>query len=718
MEPFTDTGGQLGTLRGGAAATGIARERLREEERAGQDMEHAHVSIKGDTLRAPKNYGARTVITSSAVATLLCTAFFVCLRWNMGRSYPEPLCSGPGCEEYARLLEEITNRSVKPCHDFYGFVCTRRHGNQPRSGREYALRGFREHVVAAAASLPNTESPCPAALSAARLYKLCEDIVLKNKTETEELKKLLKDVGSEWPNLDMKPDLLKLVLRLSAIARWDMPLEVIADANDDGMVAIRIRPSKNFETVMKIRLQLARINKYKSHYYLLRESFHEEETRTLVFEKLQALENVVIPSLKRYFFAPSNHNYAQVELPNTSLLSPYLTADVWNQTLTAVFGELTSRTLVRVENWAFLKSLFELEGRIGEEYASWYISWCAVMLISSMTNSEAIKNAYTNFEQALNAHRDSCFDMAHNAFGYAFYAPHVGELVNPNARLEVSQINARIRSAMGLIAAGWVPEDSVSAIKASDPQKLYQEVFKSSPQRLRSAFAPHPNLTGTLTVDWRLAMEALDGSVASEIQPRFSRQEWQDLIVPANGSYQITLMPYSVELPLFHVDAPLSLKYAGLGFQIATTLSSMLFSKEAFGGDKSRSDRFVSGARCLEADQAFRHRGLGDSYGQLLQLISLKTCWTALSFARDTPDSVPQSTLSGFSDAQAFFVVWCYMECGTRMARQFCNELLRHSPEFARAFSCSKGDPMVACLACSIPGEKNYDPGSFDPCTN
>ncbi|KAH6948730.1 hypothetical protein HPB50_026031 [Hyalomma asiaticum] len=637
----------------------------------------------------------------------------------MSRSAPEPLCSGPGCEAYAQLLREITNRSAEPCHDFHGYVCTHRHDDQPRSGKEHALLAFRKHVVAAAAeSLQSTEPPFPPALTAARFYKLCEDILFKKEAETEELKNLLEDVGSEWPNLDRKPDLLKLVVRLSVIARWDMPLQVIADTSEDGGVVIRIFPSKNFETVMKIRLQLARLHRYKVHYHLLRESFVQRNTNALPFEKLQALENVAISSLRRYLFSSHSHNVAQVEWPHTSLLTPYVSTEAWNRTLTDVFGELTSRTLLRVENLAFFKALFELKGRIGEQHASWFFSWCAVMLVSSVTNSDAIANAYSNFEEALNAHRDSCFDMAHDAFGYAFYAPHMGELANPNARLEVSQINSHIRSTMGLIAAGWVLEDRATAFKASDPQKLYQEVFKSSPLRLQSAFAPHPNMTGKLTVDWRLAMEALDGSVASEIQPRFSRREWHDLIVAADGSYQITLMPYSMEVPLYHVDAPLALKYAGLGFQIAIALSSMLFSKEAFGSDKSRTTRFVSGARCLEADQAFRHSIVGDSYGQLLQLISLKTCWEALNFARDPPNSAPQSTLSGFSEAQAFFVVWCYMECGTRVARQFCNELLRHSPEFSRAFSCSKGDPMVACLVCSIPGEKSYDSEISDLCAN
>lgn len=681
-------------------------------------MEFAHVSIKGETSRTPRNYSARTVITTSAVVTLIFTAFFVCLRWTMNRSSPEPLCSGAGCEAYAQLLEEITNRSAEPCHDFHNYVCTRRRGNQPRSGREHALRAFRQHVVAAVESLRSSESPCPAALTAARLYKLCEDILLKKRTETEELKKLLEDVGSQWPNLDRKPDLLKLVVRLSVLARWDMPLQVIADMNEDGVIVIRIFPSRNFETVMKVRLQLARLQRYKSHYDLLRESFLAKGANTLPFEKLQVMENAAISSLKRYYYASPSHNLAQVELPKTSLLTPYLTTNAWNRTLTAVFGELAPSTILRVENWAFLKALFALKGRIGEQHASWFISWCAVMLISSMTNSEAILNAYGNLEQAMNAHRDSCFDMAHNAFGYAFYAPHVGELANPNARLEVSQMNARIRSTMGLIATGWILEDRVSAFQASDPQKLYQEVFKSSPLRLRAAFAPHPNMTGRLTVDWRLAMEALDSSVVGDVQPRFSRQDWHDLIVAADGSYQITLMPYSMEVPLYHVDAPLSLKYAGLGFQIATALSSMLFSKEAFGADKSRTDRFVSGARCLEADQAYRHRGVGDSYGQLLRLISLKACWTALNSARDTQYSASHSTLSGFSEAQAFFVLLCYMECGTWMGRQFCNELLRHSPEFARAYSCRKGDPMVACLVCTIPGERSYDSESADLCTN
>ncbi|XP_065292338.1 uncharacterized protein [Dermacentor albipictus] len=675
------------------------------------------VSIKGETLRTPRSYSARAVITTSAVVTLICTAFFVSLRWTMSRSSPEPLCSGSGCEAYAQLLEEITNRSAEPCHDFHSYVCTRRRGNQPRSGREHALRAFREHVVAAAESLRSSESPSPAALSAARLYKLCQDILLKKRTETEELKKLLEDVGSEWPNMDRKPDLLKLVVRLSVLARWDMPLKVIADMNEDGVIVIRIFPSRNFETVMKVRLQLARLQRYKSHYVLLRDSLLAKGANRLPFEKLHVLEHAAISRLKRYYYASPRHNLAQVELPKASLLTPYLTTYAWNQTLTAVFGELTPRTILRVENWAFLKVLFELKGRIGEQNASWFISWCAVMLISSMTNSDAIMNAYNKLEHAMNAHRDLCFDMAHNAFGYAFYAPHVGELANPNARLEVSQINARIRSAMGLIATGWILEDRVSAFQASDPQKLYQEVFKSSPLRLRAAFGPHPNMTGRLTVDWRLAMEALDGSVVGDVQPRFSRQDWHDLIVAADGSYQITLMPYSMEFPLYHVDAPLSLKYAGLGFQIATALSSMLFSKEAFGADKSRSDRFVSGARCLEADQAYRHRGVGGSYGQLLQLISLKACWTALNSSRDTQDSAPQSTLSGLSEAQAFFVVLCYMECGTWMARQFCNELLRHSPEFARAYSCRRGDPMVACLVCSIPGEKSYDSEGADLCT-
>ncbi|KAK8779576.1 hypothetical protein V5799_019084 [Amblyomma americanum] len=547
-------------------------------------METADVKIKGERNRSPRVNSGIGTLAVCVVITVACTALFVCLRWSASRIPPVALCSGAACEAYARLLGDITNRSVSPCHDFHDFVCTRRRSGQPRSGREHAVRAFRKHAVAAAEALVRTgDAASPAALAAAQFYKSCEDIIVGKKVETEQLRTLLADVGSEWPNLDRNPDLLNLVVRLSAQARWDMPLQVIVDVDEDGATVVQISPSKNFETVMKIRARLAQLQRYESHYNLLRDSLLPKGTESLSFDGLLEIEKSAVSSLKiSYLASPSKHS-VEVDLSNVSTVTPFLPTDHWNRTLSAAFGELSPGTRLRIENLAFLKALFALNGKIGERYSSWFISWCAVMLISSMTNADAITNAHSSFDEALEAHRNSCFDMAHSGFGYAFYAPHVEDLVNPNVRMDVAQMNSRVRSAMGLIATGWVQQDRLTPFLASDPQKLLEEVFRSSPLRLQAAFASYPKMTGSITVDWRLAMEGLDSSIGGDVRPRVAPHDWEDLLVATEGSYQVTLMPHAMEIPLYHVDAPLSLKYAGLGFQVAVALSSMLFSDGAFG---------------------------------------------------------------------------------------------------------------------------------------
>ncbi|KAH9360584.1 hypothetical protein HPB48_012929 [Haemaphysalis longicornis] len=431
---------------------------------------------------------------------------------------------------------------------------------------------------------------------------------------------------------------------------------------------------------------------------------------------LEGLENTSLLTLRRTYVTPPALSSAEVELGNASLLSPHLSPERWNKTLAAALRQAAPAVRLHIENKAFFDALFGLIDVMGESKATWLVAWYTVVLISSITNSAAIANLHSHYDKAVEAHRDVCFNMAHDAFGYAFYGPHVDALVTPNVLQDVSQMSNHIRSTMGRMAirAGWVLEDRMASFETSDTQMLYQEVFKSSPLRLQAVFALYANMTSSLTVNWRLAMEGLQDNNVGDVRPDTSPEEWYNFARVATGSHQLTLMPYSMEIPLYHLDVPPSFKYAGLGFQIAAALSTVIFSDEAFDEGKNRRDQLVSVARCIEADQVYRQTDLGDHYGQLLQLIALKTAWRAMRSAQssaddNSPDPTPQRVLSGLSEAQAFFVLWCYMECGAWMAHQHCNELLRHSEEFSRAFGCRKGEPMAACMVCNlVPGERSY----------
>ncbi|KAK8774243.1 hypothetical protein V5799_011224 [Amblyomma americanum] len=89
-------------------------------------------------------------------------------------------------------------------------------------------------------------------------------------------------------------------------------------------------------------------------------------------------------------------------------------------------------------------------------------------------------------------------------------------------------------------------------------------------------------------------MEGLRSSVVGDVRPLLAPQERQELVVTAEGIYQVTLKPYTMTIALYRMETPLAIKYAGLYFLKIFPLSSMFFCDDAFGPSRARSDDFLS----------------------------------------------------------------------------------------------------------------------------
>ncbi|KAH7935618.1 hypothetical protein HPB52_010551 [Rhipicephalus sanguineus] len=166
---------------------------------------------------------------------LLLLGFFIGLETRERRS-SSATCRSESCLNYARLLADSVNTSLKPCESFTRFVCDgwRRRNRLSVRGEAFLFELRRMSYLLR--SLPVPHKGQNSLQRAAAFYRSCDAVQIGDADELPKVKAALLEAGIVWPRVPRESehvDLLRTWLHTSLKLHWSslLGMSVLCSAN-------------------------------------------------------------------------------------------------------------------------------------------------------------------------------------------------------------------------------------------------------------------------------------------------------------------------------------------------------------------------------------------------------------------------------------------------------------------------------------------------------
>ncbi|KAH6919521.1 hypothetical protein HPB50_029491 [Hyalomma asiaticum] len=163
--------------------------------------------------------------------------------------------------------------------------------------------------------------------------------------------------------------------------------------------------------------------------------------------------------------------------------------------------------------------------------------------------------------------------------------------------------------------------------------------------------------------------------------------------------------------PFFGSEGLPGINYGALGLAASSALMGLLevfLSGDQYSGADDGGGGFGNRLECLKKSY---HHDMGADRGLLNKMAALRDFVGLLPAYKAFVSTASAQRLKGLewmTEEQLFFVAFCYQQCEnadderSSEATSRCNVPLRHTPQFADAFNCSPGSPMVSPEPCTF----------------
>ncbi|XP_077520183.1 kell blood group glycoprotein homolog [Amblyomma americanum] len=166
--------------------------------------------------------------------------------------------------------------------------------------------------------------------------------------------------------------------------------------------------------------------------------------------------------------------------------------------------------------------------------------------------------------------------------------------------------------------------------------------------------------------------------------------------------------------PFFGPEGLPGINYGALGLAVSSALMGLLdlyiLGEQSYSTTANGEGGFGPRLGCLK--KAYEQE-MGASFAMLNKMSALRDFVGLFPAYRAFVSTASAQRLQGLgwlNEEQLFFVSFCYQQCENtdavrsplvnRIASFRCNVPLRHMPQFADAFNCSSGSPMVSREPC------------------
>ncbi|KAH9360585.1 hypothetical protein HPB48_012928 [Haemaphysalis longicornis] len=612
-------------------------------------------------------------------------------------------CKSSACSQYEALVIDLGNSSVAPCEDFYGHVCGA-WMSQPSKLSVYdtILATYRNNLTRLALSQQVPLKGQTPEQKAAKLFTACYDVVRKDVSYVDRVRKLMKSAGLPWPQLDQRTDLLHAVFAMSS---WPIPaLFRVAFKKDEksGHLIIRSIGKEIFSRLIWKKKDERQRERYFS---VLKEYIEEGKIITnLTYNETVALEQRVIPVLGKSLAAGiKDYETDTNQLPKTT---PSISPDRWQQELRNRFN--ISFAAVTINGIDFFEAFFDLHTTLGEDAMKKYVAWFVLQALLPYTNSHILREFHGTEDKAREEQMKFCLGVA-GLTGYSLYANYLKTVANAQTLSQASQVGSRIKKAFHATIKrnDWFQDELIAPLEINRAEVLLHMLGKpeghemSWPDMSDDAF---DNMARMLSFVPHImeSSTSSENAASSSVQPLAAMLlnkgslSWDDA-----ASHPLAIAPYHFSFPFLMEDAPAPAIYAGLGSVLARLLFQRLFSDQR-QWKKATLDEARARTACIHsADKvALLDPAVRDDV--VVATAASSTLWDAFLAAASPTEKAVELQPPDLAEQQLFFVLLCHNWCGSQAGAQLCNLPLKNSQAFVDTFSCPAGSPMHPAHMCPI----------------
>ncbi|XP_064481995.1 neprilysin-1-like [Ornithodoros turicata] len=636
-----------------------------------------------------------------AVTTIIVLAIAIHIFFNRSSDVViegSQSCETEACQVYAAILKKSIDFKLSPCDDFYRYVCYGWDSTKEISVYWSHILGYLDRLTSA------LEAPVPrqnqnAVEKAASFFQSCLNAATApHPGEIEDLRRIWHDCGILWPRASNEPDVLRSTYLMFKAFHVENVLNIVRSR-----ITFRphIFPGLHILIMYRKLLNIKLAGTYRKYYETFVNLFRTENTtddEVLSFDISSDYDNIVYNNLANGTLFVTR----AVEMPilEVSRLVPAIPVGRWRHFFSDVM-RVSSDTPIEVASTDYLIVFNEVLAKLGERELHRYLGWFAIQVMAPYLGYDFILN-YAGSKDYVNITATyQCLARSEFYFGWAVFEEYAAHEMNVTARKDIHSIVRSISTAITRKIVDQEPIFERNPEAASDiinalhfTMKFYD--WTSAPGDMEAVFQRWPDMNEGFLRNWFKAAQALAGTSWSAHTPvwtSFTRQAADtSFYVFLNGlTDQYLIPPYVTMLPLYDLGLMSAAKYGGLGGLVATAAVQYMRGRYA----TFRERRWA----CVVAASDKAYLEIVDAFA------SMMIAWEAFTDAFSVDDGATSPMLLALPQQQVFFISMCYLMCGQQRKELYakkCNEPLKHSVAFSKAFSCSNDSAMNPERKCSL----------------
>ncbi|KAH7936034.1 hypothetical protein HPB52_016779 [Rhipicephalus sanguineus] len=392
---------------------------------------------------------------------LLLLGFFIGLETRERRS-SSAACRSESCLNYARLLADSVNTSLKPCESFTRFVCDgwRRRNRLSVRGEAFLFELRRMSYLLR--SLPVPHKGQNSLQRAAAFYRSCDAVQIGDADELPKVKTALLEAGIVWPRVPRESehvDLLRTWLHTSLKLHWSslLGMSVLCSANTTRVI---LEPRGEFRRIRDKHNKMdSNVEEAENYFETLRQEFGNATDRsaeaadaTVNFSTTSELDEALLHKLyDSVRFSPYSSVLDSAVLFETV---PGLNKGRWLAELNRYSGGWGHVIFESTQPY-YVKTFLQLWKARGERDMHLFYSWAVVQTAALYANRRLLVNFYGREDSLDMYHGALCLSKAYLLCGSELFREYYEQLFSERARAIAQGVVAGTRRAFAQRLNRW-----------------------------------------------------------------------------------------------------------------------------------------------------------------------------------------------------------------------------------------------------------------------
>ncbi|KAH6925771.1 hypothetical protein HPB50_009829 [Hyalomma asiaticum] len=646
------------------------------------------------------------------------------------------ICVTEDCLVHARLLRDIINTSVDPCHDFWAYVCSRWVPKQTelRENIHSVMDSLRySWYTQFGGTMRQSLLKLPVGKKPLAMYEMCVSDSSSSAKNAPKMPLFFQFLDNLPPNLKdvSSAHVSSFSLAVFLAYKWQAPFWISVSVlgghrSSGGKRRVVVRPGPYAPTFLDHHRVVAAsyIQYMKSFFTAFFPKAKKSKGNTLTDAQVAEIRDIEWDVLEQLNFA-----FAQPKQPAQLTFGDLNTTVANNRTAfsggwlrsfdegLALQPRLTRDDEILLSHAPLLDILDRLVVKYGHDKLKILLLWEMVQLFSPLGNLSLLVARYGSKTKA-DLHRPIyCAHHVEAAFKVLVLSLTVATRFTAEVRQHIDAHFDRLVSTAVEKANGSTWLDEVSRARLVNKlehvkKRMWPPESLLAEDALEKLYAAVSENETTVVQFWLKAHKVLADDNASADFQEALRLLGNNLPLYIDYDYMFNVVNVATAVatpPSYYSNGTLSMFYGGLGFLMAmelvksineeglrwTAAQSVVNSILPYGSRSAYNDR----VRCL---------GVTHTKNAFPEIPALEIAYSALEESRLPGEPGHRALSSELPAGKVFFFTICYMTCTVpgypdRKAAD-CNKLARNSDYFARVYDCQKGTKMNPEKKCSFFG--------------